>query len=385
MISGFASNIQKTYPGSSFELLGLTASEALKMAKLSSRDVDGIISTFLPGVFDDKTYLHFFMSQLAQYLGVRARYLDMLDFGGASALAMIYRAFKAIRAGDASTVLCIIGGKASAVRKKGITVDGYESHPPIQTTPFDDFFKQNIDLNPVSDYALVAARHSVRFGTTDEDRARIVTAQRYNAINNPKSLYKDMLSVSDVLKSPLLCSPLHLLEIVYPVDGFHVFIVSEKQSPLVSLKIKGYGEAHWTQMPCELPDIVTTPASESSRHALRDFEIRAVDAFELYDSFTITVLLQMEDIGLLEKGTLKKFLDANDTTYKGSHPINTGGGSLNVGQPAYMSGGVILEEALMQLNGMAPGHQVKGAKNIFLNGIGGWNRGHSVSLLLGVS
>lgn len=94
-------------------------------------------------------------------------------------------------------------------------------------------------------------------------------------------------------------------------------------------------------------------------------------------------MLQMEDIGMVEKGKVGKFVESNDLTYKGNIPINTGGGSLNTGQPAYMSGGVILEEALLQLNDMAKGHQVKDANVIFLNGLGWWSRRHAVTLVLG--
>jgi len=108
-----------------------------------------------------------------------------------------------------------------------------------------------------------------------------------------------------------------------------------------------------------------------------------VDAFELYDSFTITVMLQLEDLGLTGKGQAGTFVERTDLGYSGEFPVNTGGGSLNVGQPAYMSGGVLLEEALLQLNDMASGHQVKDARVVCLNGIGGWNRSHSVTLILG--
>jgi len=88
-------------------------------------------------------------------------------------------------------------------------------------------------------------------------------------------------------------------------------------------------------------------------------------------------------LGLVEKGKVGKFLEETDITYKGTLPVNTGGGSLNVGQPAYMSGGVVMEEALLQLNDMAEGRNV-GAKLILANGIGGWSRSHSVTLVLGL-
>ncbi len=380
MIAGFAGSVHKRYEGSAFELMSEAAGGALEMAGLEAKDVDGLVTTFLPGVFDDRVYLHFFTNQVNQYLGLRVRYVDMLDFGGASALAMVHRACKAVRAGEAETVLCLIGGKASDVRGKGATVDSLDraSHG-VSMTPFDQFFRVYEDLSPVSDYALVAKRHAKLFGTTDESRARVAVQQRSNARGNERAMYRDGLSVQDVLSSPVISDPLHLLEIVYPVDGFHAFVVSNRVPSAV--EPLAYGEAHWPEMPSELPDIVRTPAAESSKRC--GFDLRRVDAFELYDSFTITVMLQLEDIGLAEKGKAGEFVMKNDMTCGGDVPVNTGGGSLNCGQPAYMSGGILLEEALLQLNGMAKGHQVDSARTVFLNGIGGWNRSHSVSLVLG--
>ncbi|AGJ63541.1 Acetyl-CoA acetyltransferase [Sulfolobus islandicus LAL14/1] len=352
------------------------------MAGLDKNYVDGIYLTYLPGTFDGYANSHFFTNQVAQYLGIRPKFTQIFDYGGASALSMIHRAYKAIKAGEGETILCIVGGKATELRNKGVTVDAIDkAYPNVSLTPFDRLFRGLNDLNPVSDYALVANRHKYLFKSTDEQRALIAVRQRFNAMQNSKAMFKDPLTIEQVLKSPLVSYPLHLLEIVYPIDGFHVFVVSKRssKSALTNIDILGYGEAHWPFMPTELDEIVYTPAVESSKGLLNG----RIDAFELYDSFTITVMLQVEDIGLAEKGKGGSFFENHDTTFKGDVPINTGGGSLNTGQPAYMSGGVILEEALLQLNDMADGHQVKGTDVVFLNGIGGWNRSHSVSLVLG--
>ncbi|BCS93269.1 hypothetical protein L3N51_01630 [Metallosphaera sp. J1] len=384
MILGFGSVVQKTYPGTTFQLMSSAVDQALEMAQLTRDKIDGIIATFLPGTFDGNVALHFYTSQLAQYLGIRPRFLDYVDFGGASALAMLYRAEKAVASGDADNVILLVGGKASPVREKRVTADSVDrAFSGIRLTPFDEVFRVYDDMNPVTDYALVATRHSHLFGTTDEQRASIAVKQRFNAQGNPRAMYRDPLKVEDVLSSRMISTPLRLLEIVYPVDGFHVFVVGKSggKSNMRPLSIKYFGEAHWPEMPPELPDIVSTPAVESARGARSLLE--KVDCFQLYDSFTITVLLQIEDIGLAEKGKGGKFAQEVDFTYKGEIPINTGGGSLNVGQPAYMSGGVILEEGLIQLNGMGGPRQVKGVDTVLLNGIGGWNRAHSTTLVLG--
>jgi len=377
MIVGFSGKLYKKYQGSSFDLLLEAFDEALEMSGLNLRDIDGLFIASSRGIFDGKTYLSS-PFHLAQLLGIKPKFFEQINYGGPSSLAMIYRAYKAIRANEAETVVCIQGGKISDVRDRR-----RQNSEEFGDTPFDEYFRVYDSLDPISDYAMVAYRHQKLFGTTDEQRALIAVYQRRNATMNNKALFRDPITVKDVLESRIVSYPLHLLEIVYPIDGFHVFIVSKKtsKSKLKNISILGYGEAHWPNLPPEWDDIVYTPTIESARMASVNLE--KIDAFQLYDSFTITVMLQLEDIGLVEKGKVGKFVEENDLTYTGNVPVNTGGGSLNTGQPAYMSGGVILEEALLQLNEMAEGRQVKGVKRVLVNGIGWWSRAHTVTLVLG--
>ncbi|MEM0293734.1 MAG: thiolase family protein [Saccharolobus sp.] len=378
MIVGFSGKLFRKYEGDGIDLLKETINEALEMAGLEYKDVDGIMANIGRGsVHGDKSYLNP-ASEIAEYFGIRPRFIDNVQYGGPSVLAMIYRAYKAINAGDADTILCIQGGKISHLREnQGLIKTNFID------TPFDDFIKVYDQMLPISDYAMAAYRHGKLFGTTDEQRALIAVMQRYNAMNNDKAMFRDPITINDVLSSRIVSEPLHLLEIVYPIDGFHVFVVSKRRSKsnLRPIDILAYGEAHWPNPPAEWDDIIYTPTVESARRA--SFNLNHVDAFELYDSFTITVMLEIEDIGLTEKGNVGKFVESHNLKYNGDIPINTGGGSLNTGQPAYMSGGVILEEALLQLNNMANGHQVKDANVIFLNGIGWWSRRHAVTLVLG--
>lgn len=108
-----------------------------------------------------------------------------------------------------------------------------------------------------------------------------------------------------------------------------------------------------------------------------------IDLFMLYDAYTIMVVLEIEGIGLAEKGLGWRFAEEHDFSPSSTYPINVNGGSLNTGQPAYMSGGVILTEALTQLSGMAGERQVKGVSKALVNAIGGILN-HSTTLILGV-
>ncbi len=382
MISGFSEKVYKNYSGSSWELMDEAVVSALEASDIGRENIDGLITTYLPGVFGKEIYLHFFTDQLSTYLNIKPKTIEVIDFGGPSVFAALERAEMLIRNGRANNILLLFGGKGSLVRKQKATVDSLgDTISSVSNTPFRDLIRLYPNYNPVTDYALVAAKHSQLYGTSDEDRAELVVKMRKNAISSSRAMFNTPISVEDVLSSKVISSPMHLLEIVYPVDGFHAFIVSKKSKNMRDIGVLKYGEAHWPDLPPEIDDITVTPAEDSSKEFRED--IARCDVFELYDSFSITIMLQLEDIGLVKKGKVGKFCAETTFSNNGDLPLNTNGGSLNMGQPAYMSGSILLYEALLQLNGLARGNQVNGARKIFLNGIGGWHRSHSVSIILG--
>jgi acetyl-CoA acetyltransferase len=382
MIRGFSEAVYKNYGGSAYELMNEALKKALDMAELERSDIDGFMTTFLPGVFDGNIYMHFFPDQVCNYIGIRPKYIDSLEYGGPSVLSALWRAEHLIASGIAKNILLLFGGKGSQVRKKKQTVDSIENiYPEIANTPYKPLLAGYNNMNPVSDYALAAQRHKKIYGTTDEQRAELIVKQRENANRSGYSMFSGPISVEDVLNSPMISSPLHLLEIVYPVDGFHAFIVSANQGKLRGIKILKYGEAHQSALPPETADITLTPAVESSRDFRKD--IGKCDFYEMYDSFSITVMLQLENVGIVPPGQSGRFIEKNSISVDGDFPLNTGGGSINRGQPAYMSGSVLLYETLLQMNEMAGKNQVKTPDKAFINGIGGWSRNHSVSMILG--
>ena len=382
MIRGFSEAIYKNYEGTAYEIMNEALNKALSMAGLERKDIDGFMTTFLPGVFDGNVYMHFFPDQICNYLGIKPKYIDSMEYGGPSVLSAFWRAEHIINSGMAENILLLFGGKGSAVRKKKQTVDSIENlYSDITNTPYKPLLSGYNYTNPVSDYALLAQRHMKIYGTTDEQRASLIVKQRENANRSGYSMFTGSITVEDVLGSPIISSPLHLLEIVYPVDGFHAFIVSRNSGKLREISILKYGEAHQSALPPEIDDITITPVAESSSSFRGD--IKKCDFYELYDSFSITVMIQLENTGIVPPGKSGEFLEKNSISVNGDFPLNTGGGSLNRGQPAYMSGSVLLYEALLQMNGMAGRNQVKTPDKAFINGMGGWARNHSVSMILG--
>lgn len=386
MLLGFSSCYEKKYEGSSLDLMVKAVKGALDMAKLEPKDIDGVITSWLPWIFDDTVAIGFPENYISQYLSIKPRFTDLVQYGGASAVEMFYRAYKAVKSGEADRVLCVIGGKGSSMKRQlregGLAnLSEIEILSILRNTPFDEFIRVYNDMDPISFYAMVAKRHSKLFGTTDEQRALLAVQQRYNANQNEKALFKGPLTVEDVLKSRIVSTPLHLLEITYPIDGFLAFIVGKGTSQLRSLDIVAYGDAVWPEFVAERDrDIVYTPTVESVKKI--NFNLNKINAFQIYDAFTIMVLTELEDLGLTEKGKIGKFIEENDLTIKGNIPVNTGGGSLNMGQPAYMSGIIILEEAFLQFNNMAKGHQVSDVNYVLVNGLGGWNT-HATTLIIG--
>jgi acetyl-CoA acetyltransferase len=382
LIVGFSSIAFKRFDGETFELMTEAVYRAVEMAGLSMKDIDGIITNYIPGAYDGKPHLRYIPSQVGHYLGVKARYVDTVDIGGASVLSAIYRAYKAVRAGEAENVLCIFGGKSSKAREFRSSPLHYQ-RSIVQETPFDEYLVGIRNMSPISEYALIASVYKHVYGVADEQRALVAVKQRYNALSNEKAIFRNPITIQDVLGSRIVSDPLHLLEIAMTIDSFYAFIVGKKisRSGLREIDILYYREYHRNNLLAENPDITYSAAVESAKDA-RQF-LNNVDAFQLYDAFTIMVMMLVEDIGLVDKGKSGKFFESTDTTYKGETPINTGGGSLNVGQTAYMSGPILLEEALLQLNNMATGHQVKGANMIFITALGGAHAQHAATMVLG--
>lgn len=379
-ITGFHQIIEKESNRSFFELIGEVAQGALEMGGLSIDAIDGLGIVHTTAI-DDKPIRVMLANQVANYLGInKLKYIDVAEFGGASFNALVYRAVKAVERDIAKAVLVIGGGKSSVFRRRrfdeNLVARNYVSTHSV------------VEFLPTSDYAMVAMRYSHVYNASDEGRAMIAVRERANARYNKDALFREPISVADVLKSPMVSYPLRLLEVVMPVDGMSAFlIVNEdlaKKSRITPVSVLGYGEAHDPRPLFDRDDILDTVIPISAGEALNSANVGLddIDLFMLYDAYTIMVVLELEGIGLAKKGLGWRFAEEHDFSPSSTYPINVNGGSLNMGQPAYMSGGVILTEALIQLTGMAGERQVKGASKVLINAIGGILN-HSTTLILG--
>jgi acetyl-CoA C-acetyltransferase len=230
----------------------------------------------------------------------------------------------------------------------------------------------------VNQYAMCAARHMYEYGTTSEQLAWIKVAASHHAQHNPHAMLRDVVTVEDVLKSPMVATPLHRLDCCVISDGGGALIVAKPEiakslkRPLV--KVIGVGESPKGQMGGAV-DLTYTGARDSGPPAWEMAGIKPSDIkyASIYDSFTITVLMQLEDLGFCEKGQGGKFVaDGNLISGVGKLPFNTDGGGLCSNHPANRGGITKIIEAVRQLRGEAhPAVQVKNCDLAIAHGTGG--------------
>lgn len=354
--------------GEGLTALGLAAQAtrlALDDAGLRIQEVDGLLvsaSTTEP--------VFVWGGLVAEYLGVAPHYVDVVDLGGASAAGMIWRAAAAIRAGMCHTVLCITADVWD--REKF-----YADFLPMMSLEAE-FELPYGPMGVNTGYALIARRHMHLYGTTPEQLAKVAVDQRTNACLHPEAMFNQLpISIEDVLRSPMVVDPLHLLEIVRPCSGAGVVIVTSAaraaDRPKPPVYLLGAGEYSDHTSIVNSPEITVSPIRESARLAFSMSGLRPsdMDLVSLYDCYTITVIMSLEDAGFCAKGEGGPFVSSTDLTFAGSLPCNTHGGQLSWGQPGLAGGMSHITEAVRQLRWDCGARQVREARHALVNGNGG--------------
>jgi acetyl-CoA acetyltransferase len=366
-IAGIAEVPPMRDPGdaTAMDLVLEVARDAMLDAGLTPKDLDGLL--LAPNFAGAPVTVS---SMVSDYLTVRPAYCDVVDLGGATAAGMVWRAATAIEAGACSAVLCILAEAPD--RRPGARSASWEGLPGAQ---WDRSFGP---MGANSGYALAAMRHTYEFGTTAQQRAKVAVDQRTNACANPAAQFYDRpITIDDVLASPLVCDPLHLLEIVMPCSGATAFVVARadiaRDAPHPAVSVRGFGEQTTHSSLASLPDVTRTGIIRSAGHAFETAGLTPadVDLLSLYDCYTITVIITLEDAGFCAKGDGGPFVADHDLTYKGDLPCNTHGGQLSYGQAGLAGGASHVTEAVVQLRGAAGDRQVADCGLAFVNGNGG--------------
>jgi acetyl-CoA acetyltransferase len=338
----------------------LAAKAALDEAGLTKHDVDGL---FTAGGWGWAPTM-----MLAEYMGIQPSFTDSTNIGGASFEAHVGHAAAAIEAGLIDVALITYGSTQKTGGGRGA-----RQRTAALTGQFDQPYGV---LTPVTSYALAAMRHMHEYGTTSEQLAEVAVAARQWAALNPKAYRREPLTVADVLASPMVSDPLHKLDCCLVTDGGGAVVVAaEDRFPDVATKpirVLGHGETHTHNSIMSMPDLTVTGAAQSGPAALRraGVELADLDLVEIYDSFTITVLLTLESLGFCKPGESGDFVSGGRIAPGGEFPMNTNGGGLSYTHPG-MYGIFLLIEAVRQLRGECGDRQVPDAELALVHGTGG--------------
>ncbi|MBX8685835.1 thiolase family protein [Mycobacterium sp. 20091114027_K0903767] len=359
------------------EQWALLAAAALEDAGLSAEQVDGIVTSHLG---ESEIFVP---STVAEYLGVRANFAELLDLGGASAAGMVWRAAAAIELGLCDVVLCALPARyitpSSELKPKTLTDAVFFGSSSNQFgSPQAEFEIPYGNLGQNGPYGQVAQRYAYEYGYDERAMAKIVVDQRFNANHTDGAIWKDTpLSIEDVLASPVIADPLHMLEIVMPcVGGAAVVVASAEVAARARNRpvwIKGFGEHVPFKTPTYAEDLLDTPIRKAADTAfgMTGLTRDDIDMVSIYDCYTITVLLSLEDAGFCEKGKGMSFVTDHDLTFRGDFPLNTAGGQLGFGQAGLAGGMHHVCDATRQIMGRAGAAQVADCHRAFVSGNGG--------------
>jgi acetyl-CoA C-acetyltransferase len=347
------------------------AKGALADAGLSKDDVDGYFCAGdAPG---------FGAMSMVDYMGLKVRHMDSTETGGSSYLLHVGHAAEAVVAGKCRVALVTLAGRPRAARPAG----GGMGRPPGGAGGFNEApeagFENIYGGTTHNTYAMCAMRHMHEYGTTSEQLAWIKVAASHHAQWNPHAMLREVVTVEDVLASPMIATPLHRMDCCVITDGGGAVIVVAPEvarslgRPLV--KIIGAAEAPKGPRGGKDLDLTFSGAAWSGPAAFAEAGVTPADIkyASIYDSFTITVLMQIEDLGFCAKGEGGRFVaDGNLISGVGKLPFNTDGGGLCNNHPANRGGITKVIEAVRQLRGEAhPKVQVPSCDLAIAHGTGG--------------
>jgi acetyl-CoA C-acetyltransferase len=342
---------------------------ALADAGLSKSDVDGFFcGPDAPGTGP---------LSMADYMNLNLRHVDTTNTSGSSYVLHVAHAAQAIAAGKCNVALVTLAGRPRADgRRKGALVRNDNPNQP------DFQWEQPFGMQILNMYGMTAMRHKALYGTTSEQLAWIRVAASEHAKHNERAMLRTPVTVEEVVQSPLVADPLRRLDCCITSDGGGAVIVTRpeiakslaKSRSRPCVKVKGSGERPQHQQGGYF-EITESGAVASGRTAFTEAGVKPADInyVSLYDSFTITVLIQLEDLGFCEKGQGGRFvMDGNLISGVGKLPFNTDGGGLCNNHPGARGGMTKIIEAVRQVRGEAhPAVQVANCNLALVNAIGG--------------
>ena len=344
---------------------------ALADAGLEKSDVDGL---FVAGRWGRTPQL-----ELGEYLGIQPSYSDGTSVGGSSFLFHLGHAAAAIKAGLCEVALIAYGSTQRSQQERSL---GVGNNLAMQYEAFAGM------PSPVGAYALAASRHMALHGTTREQLAAVAVAARQWAAQNPVAFKREPLTLDEVLSAPPVAEPLHRLDCCLVTDGGGAVVVVSPERAKSLLKrpvwLLGHGESHSHMLISQMPDLTVTPAREAGARAfaMAGLQHADLDILQIYDSFTITVLLTLESLGFCPPGQAGAYVSDGRIAPGGDIPLNTSGGGLSYCHPG-MFGIFLIIEAVRQLRGECGARQVARHDTALISGTGGVLSSNATCILAG--
>ncbi|MGN6142647.1 MAG: thiolase family protein, partial [Mesorhizobium sp.] len=314
---------------------------------IAARDFDGFcLSSFTVG---PDTAIG-----LTQHFGLSVRWLDTIPLGGASAIAALRRAARAVQAGDCDVVACV-AGDTNHVDSFRRTLENFSRFAQDAVYPYGAGGAN-------ASFAMIARHYMKRFGVGREDLGRIAVAQRANALNNPHALMKTPLTLEQYMAARPIADPIHLYDCVMPCAGAEAFLVMREETAaatgLKGAKILASIERHNARLDDVVQNHCGWVADIDDLYATAGVRPDTLDFVQTYDDYPFIVMMQFEDLGFCAKGEGAAFVRAHDLTIGGDFPHNTSGGQLSVGQAGAAGAYLGVTEAIRQVLGSAGPTQV---------------------------
>jgi acetyl-CoA acetyltransferase len=337
---------------------------ALEDSGVKKDDIDGYMTVGNNGFMIDD------VASMAEYLQIKHKWCEGTQYGGSATEAFVDHAAEAIRNGRCDTMLITYGSDLRSNKTRSMSM----GMVPALDGP--RAWEQPFGPSIMSNYAMMAQRHMHQYGTTIEQLAEIAVSTRMHAAYNPQALNRDPLSIEDVVSAPRLADPFGRYDCCLVTDGGGALIMTTaerakdlKQKPIWVLG-SAVSSTHWN--PSQMPDMTVTGAATCGPEAFARAGLKPsdMDFAQIYDSFTITVMLLLEGLGFCKPGEGGAFVQSGALRPGGKLPTNTDGGGLSSSHPG-QRGLFLLIESILQLRGQAHGRQVPNAKLGIACGSGG--------------
>jgi acetyl-CoA acetyltransferase len=338
---------------------GAALRQLSKASGISHKDMDGLCAASFSLAPDSAV-------ALTQHLGMSVRWLDTVPLGGASAVASIRRAARAVESGDADVVACIAADTNH--------IDSFrQSLSNFSRFAQDAVYPMGAGGANAS-FAHLTRNYMDRFGATREDFGRICVAQRQNALSNPNALMKKPLTLDAYMAAPPISDPVHLFDCVMPCAGADAFLVMREETAraqgLDFVRMTGSIERHHSFPEDPVQERGGWARDVDDLYAMAGTTPQGIDVLQTYDDYPVIIMLQFEDLGFCGKGEAPEFVRSHDLTFGGDFPQNTGGGQLSTGQAGAAGGHLGVVETMRQLMGQAGDRQVAEARRGMALGFG---------------